>query len=109
MYEKFGIATENRTFLDKFIVNFLVGHIIYLAPSGILMVHRNLIGPFDNLNMVKGLYSIVLFGRISTSLMFLQTILVWYITEKVLEQFQYDPSDGIVECSQFFTGDFPAE
>ena len=99
MYEKFGIAAANQRFLDKLIITFLMALIILLAPSGILMIYRNLLGPFDNLNMVIGLYSVQLFGRISTTLMFLQTIFAWYITEKVLKEYKYDTSEEIVECS----------
>ena len=51
LFEKFGIAIQNRTFLDKLIVNFIVANIVLLAPTGILMIYRNLVGPFDNLNI----------------------------------------------------------
>ena len=54
LFEKFGIAVQNRTFLDKLIVNFIVANIVLLAPTGILMIHRNLVGPFDNLRILKG-------------------------------------------------------
>ena len=87
------------------IVTSIITHIIQLTPSGIFMTYRNLFGPFENLNIVIGLYSVQLFGRISTSLMLLQTIFAWYITEKVLKKYEYDSSEGIIECSQFFTGD----
>ena len=83
-----------------------MANIVLLSPTGILMIYRNLVGPFDNLNIVTGLFSVQLFGRILTCLMFLQTISAWYIIEKFLTQYEYDSSEGIIECSQFFTSDF---
>ena len=109
MFEK-GITSENRTFIDRLTSTYIITFIIMLTPSAIFMMYRNDFGPFENLNLVIGIYSVQLFGRISTVLMLLQMMFAWYITEKVAKIILKHPLEfdieGTIQCSQFFTSDF---
>ena len=104
MFEK-GVTTENRTFIDRLLSTGIITVIILLVPATIFMMYRNYFGPFENLNVVIGLYTVQLFGRISTTLYLLQIIFAVYVTEKVLQHpFEFD-IEGTIQCSQFFTSD----
>ena len=104
MFEK-GVTTENRTFIDRLMSTGIITVIILLVPATIFMMYRNYFGPFENLNLVIGLYTVQLFGRISTVLYLLQIIFAWYITEKILQHpIEFD-IEGTIQCSQFFTSD----
>ena len=81
----------------------MILNIIDSGPNIILLVHRNVIGPLQDQDIVVGLLSIRAFTRISFFITLLEGLFVWYITEKVFKN-QLDMDEiGMAECCQFFT------
>ena len=103
MFEKHGLNPENRKLLDMLISFGMIVSIIIVVPTTILMVHRNVFGPFQNENMVIGLVSIKVFGQIAVLMVTIEAYFVWYMTEKVFKgQCEMD-AVGMAECIKFFT------
>ena len=65
MFEKYGLNPDNRKLLDMLISFGMIMGIMTLVVSTILTVHRNVFGPLQNKNLVVGLLSIQMFGKIS--------------------------------------------
>ena len=102
MFEKHGLNNDNRTLLDMLISSGMIVSIIIVVPTTILMVHRNVFGPFQNENMVIGLVSIKVFGQIAVLMVTIEAYFVWYMTEIVFKnQFEMDEV-GMAECIKFF-------
>ena len=103
IFEKHGLNNDNRTLLDMLISFGMIVSIIIVVPTTILMVHRNVFGPFQNENMVIGLVSIKVFGQIAVLMVTIEAYFVWYMTEKVFKgQCEMD-AVGMAECISFFT------
>ena len=103
IFEKYGLNPGNRSLLDMLISFVMIINIIQSGPDMILLVHRNIIGPFQNINMVVGLLSIKVFTQIFTMMIVIEVLFVWYITEKALKN-QLDMDQmGMAECCLFFT------
>ena len=103
MFEKYGLNPDNRRLLDMLISFAMILWIIQTGPAMILLVHRNVIGPLQNQDMVVGLLSIRVFTQMSTLMILIEGLFVWYITEKAFKN-QVDMDEiGMAECSQFFT------
>ena len=103
MFEKYGLNPDNRSLLDMLISFAMILNIIQSGPTMILLVHRNVIGPLQNQDIVVGLLSIRTFTQISTLMILIEGLFVWYITEKAFKN-QVDMDEiGMAECCQFFT------
>ena len=102
-FEKFGIKSEHWKLLDGLISFSMIASIIGTVPNMILVTYYNLFGPFSNMNIVIGLISVRLFGRLALTITFMEGFFVWYITEIVLrDQCEFDKV-GMSQCIQFFT------
>ena len=103
MFVKHGIDNGNRKLLDELISFGMIIGIIMLLPVSILMAYRNFIGPLPSILVTQILLGISKFGQISTTMILIEVLLVWYIGEIVLKN-QYEMDEiGMAECLKFFT------
>ena len=103
VFEKYGLNPDNRRLLDLLISFAMIINIINSGPNIILLVHRNVIGPLQDQEIVVGLLLIRAFTWICSFLILIEGLFVWYITEKVFKN-QLDMDEiGMAECCQFFT------
>ena len=80
----------------------LVG-VICMTPNLFLINYRNLFGPIDNLKLVHVILCIREFGNFCTTLLCMEAILFWYITEKIFKTQPKMDAVGMAECFAFFT------
>ena len=89
--------------LDEIISFGMIICIIMLLPASILMTYRNVFGPLPSILVIQTLLIILKFGQISTTMIVIEGLLVWYIGEIVLKN-QYEMDEiGMAECLKFFT------
>ena len=89
--------------LDEIISFGMIICIIMLLPASILMAYRNFFGPLPSILVIQILFNISKFGQISTTMIVIEGLLVWYIGEIVLKN-QYEMDEiGMAECLKFFT------
>ena len=81
MFVQYGIERTNWRLIDGLVSLLNSTAIICSAAYLFLITHRNLFGPFENLNLLNCLLVMQLFGRISVMMTFIEIISVWYITE----------------------------
>ena len=80
MFEKYGLNPDNRRLLDMLISFAMILNIIDSGPNIILLVHRNVIGPLQDQDIVVGLLSIRTFTQISTFINVLWSPNRWWIS-----------------------------
>ena len=99
IFEKFGVSCENWKLLDGLISFMMLASIISMVSNMILVTYNNIFGHFDNLNIVIGLLSLRLFGRLSLTIAFIEVFLVWYITSLVFikKSKNFDPNYRICQ------------
>ena len=57
--------------------------LIQSGPEMFLLIHRNLLGPTENIHLIDGILSIKLFGNIFNTLVMTEALLAWYTLEKL--------------------------
>ena len=82
VFEKYGLNPDNRNFFDMLISFTMILNIMKSVPNIIILVHRNIIGPLQNQNIVSGILLIKTFTQMSTLMILKEGLFLWYITEK---------------------------
>ena len=103
MFEKYGLNPDNRKLLDMLISFGMIIGIMTVVVTTILTVHRNIFGPLQNQNLVVGLLSIKMFGKLCLMMVIIEAYFVWYVTEIVLKSQCEMDAVGMAECFNFFT------
>ena len=108
IFEKFGVSCENWKLLDGLISFMMLASIISMVSNMILVTYNNIFGHFDNLNIVIGLLSLRLFGRLSLTIAFIEVFLVWYITGLffIKKSKNFNPNHRIHRICQFLYSEF---
>ena len=77
--------------------------IIQSGPEMLLVACRNILGPFDNINLINWILCIRLFANISNTMITIEVLIIWYVNEKVLKAPIKMDEMGMTECLKFFT------
>ena len=77
--------------------------IIQSGPEMFLLVHRNLLGPLQSMNLINGILCIKLFGNVCNTLLMTEALLAWYTLEKLSKGQCGIDNAGTAECFTFFT------
>ena len=76
--------------------------VLSLGPGMFLMIYRNIFGPIKNITVLNWLLKLHLFGEHLNIFLFLEFLLIWYITE-ILFKTPIEMDDvGMAECLMFF-------
>ena len=96
------LNTSDRNLLDMMICCGTIISIIKSIPLTVFMIYRNIFGPIQNQNLVIGILCIGVCGNVAYCLFFLESIFIWYITEKEFNiQVKMDEI-GMAQCLLFF-------